>query len=463
MRLRWRLLTDWHPEYPRPNQLTPAEHVLCPGNRNDCETALERAKSMRFASPEMRSAWLLEHGHVDWLIWLILTGRGWGKTRVGAEDIAEFMREHPRSRTALVGATFADVRDTMVEGESGLLSVLHPSELLRGTEEKAWNRSIGELVLANGARAKAFSAEKPKRLRGPQHHRAWADELAAWENLQMTWDMLMFGLRLGANPQVIITTTPQPLKLLLDVRARPTTVMTTGTMYDNIHNLAPGAVAELKRKYENTRLGRQELLGHLLEEAEGALWKRRTIDRHRVTPGLRPLELTRVVVAIDPAMSVSETSDETGIVAAGKGVDGHGYVLGDRSGKFLPLTWAKRALLLWKEFEGDHITAEVNNGGDLVKSNIRAVDDFVPVNAVNASRGKRVRAEPVSSLYEQGLVHHVGTFAELEDQMCGWDPDSDDDSPDRVDALVYALTDLMLGLPKMRKRQARDTRLDGRR
>lgn len=476
MRLRWRLQTELNPEHPRPEQLTPGRHALCKQPVADCEKALADAEHIKFDEPEDRMLWLEERGHIEWLIWLILTGRGWGKTRTGAEDIAKWCRENPKTRVALIAGKFTDVRDIMVEGESGLLNVLHPSELLGGSKQRAWNRSLGELLLANGCILKAYSCEKPDQLRGPQHHRAWADELAKWENLKDTWSNLMFGLRLGPNPQCVVTTTPRPLKMIKDLRSRVTTVVTKGTMRDNVHNLSPAAVAELTKQYGGSRLGRQELEGELLEEAEGALWKASNIEenRHNVDLSivrkadmLYGLDLVKAAVAIDPAVTSGEESDDTGIIMGGISAnDGHAYVLEDRTCHVAPLEWAKRSVNTYYDYECDRVIGEVNNGGDLVETTIHTVDPRVPYEKVWASRGKRIRAQPVASLYEQGRVHHVNVLDELEDEMTNWDPESGEDSPNRMDACVWLITHLF-NLDKQNEikvlGRAHDTRYAGRR
>lgn len=373
----------------------------------------------------------------EWSTWLIQSGRGWGKTRTGAEWIAEHALAHPASRWAIVAATYPDGRDTCVEGESGLLAVLWRRRPDVDWDDR-WNRSLGELVLPNQSRVKLFTAEKPARLRGPQHHGAWCDEAAAWMNATATWDMLQFGLRLGLHPRCVVTTTPQPTRLVRTLVADSSTHITRGSTYDNAANLPPERLEKLRRDYEGTRLGRQELHGELLLDTPGALWMLANIDEFRVdhAPMLR-----RVVVAIDPAVTSGEDSDATGIVAAGLGVDGEFYVLADRTCRLSPERWAAEAVDLYEEVAGDRIVAEVNNGGDLVAVVLRAVDPSVPVRSVTASRGKRLRAEPIAALYEQGRVHHVGAFDDLEDQMTTWTPDQSG-SPDRLDALVWALTDL---------------------
>lgn len=376
-----------------------------------------------------------------WLVFLYLAGRGAGKTRAGAEWLAQQAREHPGSRWAIVAPTYADARDTCVEGESGLLRAL-------GDDVATWNRSLGELILTNGARLKLFSADEPERLRGPQHHGAWCDELAAWRNPE-AWDQLQFGLRLGQAPQVFVSTTPKPTKLMRSLVERDGVVLRRGSTFDNAENLAPAALDELRARYEGTRIGRQELYAELLLDTPGALWTAELIEAHRhqgVAPAMR-----RVVVAIDPAVTSGEDSDETGIVAVGQGVDGDLYVLADRTLRATPDAWARAAVDLYDELEGDRIVAEVNNGGDLVETVLRTVDPSVPLRKVHASRGKRVRAEPVAALYEQGRVHHVGGLVELEDQMCSWTPDAAS-SPDRLDALVWAITELVVEQTTRRRR-----------
>jgi len=393
------------------------------------------------ARPEQRSP------DGDWSTWLIQSGRGWGKTRTGAEWLADGALGSPGSRWAIVAPTFTDGRDTCIEGESGLLSVLRRRRPMVRWDDH-WNRSLGEVILPNGSRVKLFTSEKPDGLRGPQHHGAWCDEAAAWRNAKDTWDMLQFGLRLGRRPQAVVTTTPKPVRLVRTLVADPTTTITRGSTFDNAANLAPSQLDRLRTLYEGTRLGRQELYGELLLDTPGALWTQAVVDDARVD---RAPALQRVVVAIDPAVTSGEDSDSTGIVAAGIGVDGHLYVLHDRTCRESPERWARRAVELYDEVEGDRIVAEVNNGGDLVEAVLRTVDPSVPVRKVHASRGKRMRAEPVAALYEQGRVHHVGGLPELEDQMTTWTPESAD-SPDRLDALVWALTDLAIEPTHRRRR-----------
>jgi len=373
----------------------------------------------------------------DWRYWLIRTGRGWGKTRTGAEWVREQVEEFGRTRIALVGATSADVRDTMIEGPAGILSICPP-----------WNRpeyepSKRRLTWPNGAMAIAYSADEPDRLRGPQHDAAWCDETATWRRMMEAWDMLMFGLRMGQNPQALVTTTPRPCKLLKQLIDDPLCVVTGGSTLENVANLAPQYVQKIIERYQGTRLGRQEIDGELLEDIEGALWTRRMIEAHR-TNGEGVPEYIRVVVAIDPAVTSGEDADDTGIVVAALGTDREAYILHDATCHKPPAQWAQRAVNCYENFRADRIIGEVNNGGDLVETVIRTADPTVAYRKVHASRGKRVRAEPIAALYEQGRVHHVGALDALEDQMCNFVPDHMDGSPDRVDALVWALTELMV-------------------
>ena len=373
----------------------------------------------------------------DWLTWIIMSGRGWGKTRTGAEWVAHNAITQDRTRWAVVAPTFADARDTCAEGESGLINILNRYKALAN-----WNRSIGEILLTNGSRIKLFSAEEPDRLRGPQHHGAWCDELAAWIRPE-AYDQLQFGLRLGERPQTVITTTPKPVPLLKSLLKRDNAIVTRGSTYENRANLASTALAELEARYGNTRLGRQELQGELLEDMEGALWTRAWIEDKRLEPKDMP-PLYRIVVAIDPAVTSGEDSDETGIVVAGATSEGHFYVLEDATLKATPDGWGRRAVQAFNDWSADKIIAETNNGGDMIIATIQQVDRLVPVKKVVASRGKQLRAEPISALYEQGRVHHVGMFSKLEDQMVTWTPESKQ-SPDRLDALVWALTELKDG------------------
>lgn len=371
----------------------------------------------------------------NWLYWLILAGRGFGKTRSGAEWVRSVVESCQAKRIALVAPTAADARDTMVEGESGILAISPP-----------WNRPIYEpskrrLTWPNGAIATLFSAEEPNRLRGPQHDAAWCDEIAAWKYPTETWNMLLFGLRLGKYPRAVITTTPRPIPIVRELVADRRTIVTKGTTYENQKNLAPSFVEKIISKYEGTRLGRQELNAEILEDNPDALWQRNAIEAHRVSSFPN---LVRIVVGVDPAVTSSRGSDDTGIVVAGIDAQRHAYVLGDYSCHTTPKEWALEAVSAFHKHNADRLVGEVNNGGELVETTIRTIQPDIPYKAVHASRGKQVRAEPISSLYEQGRVHHVGCFPALEDQMCEWIPGSGK-SPDRVDALVWALTELFGG------------------
>ena len=366
----------------------------------------------------------------DWRYWLIQAGRGFGKTRAGAEMVREWARRY--RFVNLIGATADDARDIMIEGESGILAICPPHE------RPVYKRNASRLDWPSGCRSLIFTADKPDRLRGKQHDKLWADELAAWR-YEEAWHQAMLGLRLGDNPQAIITTTPRPIKIIRELRADPHTVITGGSTYANRANLAPAFLDAIIARYEGTRLGRQELLAELLDDVPGALWNRAGLDALRVreAPSLR-----RVVVGVDP--SATTMGDEAGIVVAGLGADGHGYVLADDSLQASPHGWGSRAVQSYHAHRADRIVAEVNNGGEMVALTIRTVDDQVAYKPVHASRGKRTRAEPVAALYEQGKVHHVGSLGALEDEMCTWTP-ADPESPNRMDALVWALTELMLG------------------
>lgn len=372
----------------------------------------------------------------DWSSWLILAGRGFGKTRTGAETVRYWAETLPGIRIALVGRTAADVRDVMVEGESGLLAISPPYCMPH------YEPSKRRLTWPNGSMATTYSGDKPDQLRGPQHHKAWADELAAWRYID-AYDQLLFGLRLGHDPQLIITTTPRPIQVIRDLVRESTTAITRGSTFENAANLAPRALEKLRSKYENTRLGRQELFAEVLDDVPGALWTHGNLEQNRVkeVPGMK-----RVVVAIDPAVSANEdSSNETGIIVAGRGADNDGYLLDDLSLIATPDQWAKVAVKAYRDYRADLIVAEVNQGGDMVLHTIRTIDPNIPIKAVRATRGKYTRAEPVAALYEQGRVHHLGMFPTLEDQYCTWV--QGEDSPDRLDAAVWALTELMLGGP----------------
>lgn len=380
----------------------------------------------------------------DWTTWLILAGRGFGKTRVGAETIRKWvcgdtpLSRGQCSRIALVAETAADGRDVMVEGESGLLAI-HPKDF-----KPIYEKTNRKVTWPNGAVAFLYNATEPDQLRGPQHDAAWVDELAKFKYVQDTWDQLQFGLRLGEHPRQIVTTTPRPISIIKKLLNDPDCIVTRGRTYDNAANLAAPFLRQIEDRYGGTRLGRQELEGEVLEDIPGALWTRTSIDDNRRPEA--PKDLERVIVAVDPATSSEEHSDETGIVVVGcaRDPDGYmrGYVLEDGSLRGSPDDWAKRAVSLYRLHQADRIVAEKNQGGEMVEAVIRAVDRTVPVSLVHASRGKVVRAEPIAALYEQHRIHHIGRFDTLEDQMCEFSVDFDrkDGSPDRMDALVWGLS-----------------------
>jgi len=394
-----------------------------------------------------------------WSNWLILSGRGWGKTRSGAEWVRSTeARLGGSCRFALVGETAADSRDVMVEGDSGIMGIYPEGEAPK------YEPSKRRLTWKSGATASLFNATEPNQLRGPQYTHAWVDEMAKWRYAEETWDMLSFGLRLGDLPQVIITTTPRPIPLLRKLINSPRTVITRGSTYENISNLAPTFIEQVIETYEGTRMGRQELEAEILDDAPGALWTRAMLDDHRVqlnqTEGLP--EMVRVVVAIDPAVAEADTMDEghseTGIIVAALGGDGRAYILDDVSVRDTPGGWARRAVSAFDRHYGDVMVVERNAGGAMVEATLRSVRATLNVKTVWASKGKQIRAEPIAALYEQGRVSHVGTFASLEDQQVAFTADGPlgrGDS-DRVDALVWALTELF---PQMVRRTDRKTKV----
>lgn len=377
----------------------------------------------------------------DWSTWLILAGRGWGKTRTGAEWIRHCVDHDGVRRIALVGATASDVRDVMLYGESGLLSIWPEHQ------RPKYEPSKRRVLFHTGATATLYSAEKPDRLRGPQHEIAWLDELAAWSNLEETLYNLEFGLRLGDRPRKTITTTPRPLEqlkaLVREAAEGGGVIVTRGATYDNAANLAPSFLAAVRKAYEGTRLGQQELYGEILGAA-GGLFRS---EWFRYLPSDSVPPLSRVYVSVDPA--ITARNDETGIVVVGRHKDS-AYVLEDASGRMSPDEWARRAVELARRHKANAIVAETNRGGDLVSTTIRQFDRSIPIREVRANRGKDTRAEPIAALYEQNRVYHVGQFTKLESQMCEWDPTSADEmrrqrqatSPDRMDALVWGIAEL---------------------
>jgi phage terminase large subunit-like protein len=392
------------------------------------------ASIVRWKHQQARPSQLAPEG--DWTTWLIQAGRGFGKTRIGSEWLAEQASCNPNTRWAILAPTFGDARDTCVEGESGVLTVLRRYGTLR--EKNGWNRSIGEIHLNNGSYIKCFSADEPDRVRGFNGHGAWVDEYGAFKNSD-SLTQLQFALRLGQRPRTVITTTPRTKPFMRDLVKRQdgSVFITRGSTFDNAENLAPTALAELLARYEGTRLGKQELYGELIEDIEGALWTSMLIEDARVKEAP---QLTRVIVAVDPA--VTETGDETGIIVAGRDSNQHGYVIADYTMRGRPDAWARQVIEAYDIHMADSVVVEVNQGGELVSQVLRTIRPTLPIREVRASKGKRLRAEPISALYEQGRVHHVGVFDFLESQMCEWTPD-DPKSPDRLDALVWAMTDLI--------------------
>ena len=374
----------------------------------------------------------------DWRVWLMMAGRGFGKTRTGAEWVRMLAEGDGSLRIALVGATLSEVRSVMVEGESGILSISPPA-----TRPK-WEPTRGRLVWRSGAQAFAHSGERPEGLRGPQFHHAWCDEIGKWAYPTATWDNLAMGLRMGASPNALVTTTPRPIALLKALDDAPGTVTVRGRTAEN--KLLPFRFrAAMEATYGGTRLGRQELDGELIEDVAGALWTRAMLEGCRV---VSPPAMRRVVIGVDPPASAG--GDACGIVAVGSGSDGCGYVIEDASvSGASPEGWARAVAACAARTGADRVVAEANNGGEMVKSVLLAADTGLPVRLVHASRGKSARAEPVAALYEGGRVRHVGAFPALEDELCGLIAgggyEGPGRSPDRADALVWALTELMLG------------------
>lgn len=382
----------------------------------------------------------------DWRIWLVMAGRGFGKTRLGAEWVRERAEADPEARIALVGASLHEARAVMVEGESGVLSIGAP------WRRPTYESSVRRLVWPNGAQAFLYSAGEPDSLRGPQHTHAWCDEIAKWDNgssrATSTWDNLLMGLRLGGDPRLVATTTPRPVPLVARIMAEGENggvVLTRGSTFDNAHNLPARFIAAMKRTFGRSLLGRQELHGEMIEDLAGALWSRALIEQGReaVAPAM-----TRVVVAVDPPASAH--GDACGIVVCGMGEDRIARVLADCSvEQASPERWARAVADAVRAWSADRVVAEANQGGTMVEAVLRAAEASLPLRLVHASRGKTARAEPVAALYEAGRVRHAGMFPRLEDELCGLMPGGDYQgpgrSPDRADACVWALTELMLG------------------
>lgn len=368
----------------------------------------------------------------DWLIWYIQAGRGWGKTRTGAEATWEASKRN--ARIAIVAESFSEGRDVCIEGETGI-KTLHP--------DLHFNRSIGEMTFPSGARGKIYSAEDPDSLRGPNNYFAWGDEPAKWRYLKQTLDQLWFTLRKG-DVRAVLTTTPRRIPLLMELKARSTTHVTRGTTYDNLANLAPAYISNIVKPYEGTELGRQELNAEDLEDAKDALWARAQIESMRVT---RAPDLTTIVVGVDP--NNTGTGDDAGIVTGGIGPcncngewETHGFMLSDDTTSGGPRVWARDSVTAYHKFKADQLVAEDNNGGEMVAITISTIDGAPPVKRIHASRGKHTRAQPIALLCNK--IHHVGTFPLLEDELCTWVPGMD--SPNRLDAYVWTFTALMIGL-----------------
>lgn len=367
------------------------------------------------------------------MIWAIIAGRGFGKTRTGAETVRIWSDQVPIIH--IIGRTTTDLRDTMIEGPAGLLSV-HPDY-----NKPKYEPSKKRITWPNGCRAQLFSADEPDVLRGPQCYKIWADELASWKYAEDAWDMALLGLRLGEHPQAVVTTTPRPTKIIKDMVIDEDNHVTKGSTFENAANLSPVFFKKVVSKYEGTRKGKQELYAEILEDIEGALWDQKLIDQAHVS---KAPDLIRIVVAIDPAVTSDPDSDETGIVVAGIGTDNHCYILDDLTGIYTPMQWARRAIGAYTTRKADRIIGEANNGGDLIEQVIRTLDKDVSYSKVWASRGKVTRAEPVVALYEQRRIKHVGSLPELETEMTTWAAKEGEKSPNRVDALVWAVSELML-------------------
>lgn len=388
---------------------------------------------------------IIDMSDESWTTWLILAGRGYGKTRTGAEWVRELVETAGPIRIGLIGPTASDTRDIVVRGESGILSCSPP---WLKAEYSPSNRRV---TWGNGSIATLYSAEEADRLRGPQHHALYCDEICSWKDGIAVWDMAMMGLRLGSSPRVVVTTTPKPTELLKQIIAEKTTRIVRGSTYENAANLAPTFISTIIQKYEGTDLGRQELHAELLLENKNALWSRDLLSQTRVPIShVNADDMAQIVIAIDPPASSSETSDECGLVVCGIGGDRHGYVLADYSARMTPKAWAKKALEACREFKTDRIVAERNNGGEMVRHTIRSYHegglrgDRVHIKTVFASRGKWTRAEPIAALFQQNRCHLVGIHSKLEDQLTGYDPFEGQKSPDRLDSMVWGLTELML-------------------
>ncbi len=403
------------------------------------EELAERARYDWFAKARATQLPPQESYEKPWRVWLILAGRGFGKTRMGAETIRLWVKEKKARRIALIAKSIQEARLVMVEGVSGLLSV-HPPY-----ERPLFQASKRQLLWPCGAIATLYGAEQYEQLRGPQFDAAWLDEFAKFRHQKAVWEQVLFSLRLGKNPRCIITTTPRPSRVLEALLKDPTVIATRGTTFENKENLAASFLEDIIRQFGKTQFGSQELYGELLKEQEGALWKRSLFQYQKPPEDSQGhLLLERIIIAIDPAMTHTENSDETGIVVAGIDETRQAFVLEDLSGRFSPADWGRRVVEAYWHYRADRIVAEVNRGGDLVERIVRSLDPTVSYKAVRATRGKITRAEPVAALYEQGKVFHRHYFELLERQLCEYVPALVSYSPDRLDALVWALTELLL-------------------
>lgn len=375
----------------------------------------------------------------DWRTWMILAGRGFGKTRTGAETLRHWVAEEKCKRIALVGGSLHEVRSVMVEGQSGLLNV-HPA-----CDRPIYVPSQRIIKWKNGAVAQFFGAEASETLRGPQFDCVWIDEIAKFRKAKEVWEQVQLCLRLGTNPRCIITTTPRPTKFIQDLLASPDVAISRGSTFDNAANLASTYLEQIKKQFLNTRLGAQELYAELLTQTAGALWQRSMIayQQPEYDQTGRPT-LERIVIAIDPATTTHDHSDETGIIVAGVDAQKRAYILEDHSGRFSPTDWGRRVVDCYYRLKADRVVVEVNKGGDLVENVLKAIDPTIPIKSVRATRGKYTRAEPIAALYEQSRVLHVQPFSLLEQQICDYVPGITSKSPDRMDALVWALTELLL-------------------
>ena len=389
----------------------------------------------------------------NWDGWLILAGRGWGKTRSGAEIIRAEAETGRSRRIGLVAETSADGKDVIVNGESGIMAISPP--WFRPTFTASNSNGRPKLVWPNGVIASLYDAREPDQLRGPQHDFILFDELAKYRYAEAVFDQAMFGLRLGDHPRWVATTTPRPIGLIKRLINQKGVIVTRGKSQENFSNLAASYRTNVIERYKGTRLGRQELDAEILDDMPGALWSRRSLDEERVD---RAPDLMKLVVGVDPSTTSGENSNETGVIVAGLAQNNQGYVLEDWSIRGTPDQWARRAVAAYRKHDADYIIAESNQGGEMVRMVLQSIEPNIPVRLVHASRGKYIRAEPISALYEQGRVHHVGVLPELEDQMIAFTPEraadrSDGISPDRVDALVWALTELFPGMAPRAKQE----------